>query len=185
MEVTGHDLAAVYALLSRIFLKEADAELMDELARPEIADVLEALEPGFGAFVRAPWDESRLEDEAAEYARLFLLPRGVPPYATAWRGGDEGAVRADLEEKIAVLHDVLRVRPADFGLGNVPSDHVGMLLALTSVALQVDTSGALAVKCADLTGDWVPRFAERVAAETTSPLYRAAARLTNSVLVSS
>ncbi len=181
MNTTGSDVGAIHALLSRIFLKEADAELMTELARPEIADVLEELEPGFAEYVRGPWDDAKLEEEATEYARLFLLPRGVTPFATAWLEGDEGAIRADLEERIAVLYDALRVRPADFGLGNVPSDHVGMLLALTSVALQVDSSGGLAAKCDELTS-WVPHFAQRVAEESTSPLYRAAGRLTTSVL---
>lgn len=176
-EGTGKELGAVYALLSRIFLKEADAELVRELARPAIADVLETLEPGFAAYVAAPWDDARLEQSAAEYARLFLVPGGVAPYAAAWMQGEEGAIRADLEEKINTLYDALQVRPADFGLGNVPSDHIGMLLALTSVALQVEASGGLAAQSRTLLDDWAPRFADAVIAQANDALYRGSARL--------
>jgi len=182
MSDTGQELGAVYALLSRVFLKEADAELMHELARPAIAEVLEALEPGFSAHIQPPWDAARLEEAASEYARLFLLPGGVTPYAAGWMQGEEGAIRADLEEKIATLYDALRVRPADFGLGNVPSDHIGMLLALTSVALQVDASGGLAARSRALLDDWAPRFADRVHAASEDRLYRAAALLLREAL---
>ena len=182
-EVTAHHRGALHALLSRLFLKELDAPLLRELTRPAIADVLEVLEPGFSAYVAAAvWDAERFEEEAAEYARLFLLPRGVSPYAAAWMQGDEGAIRADLEERITNLYEVLRVRPTDFGLGNVPSDHVGMLLALTAAAEATDASGDLTACCLALLAPWAPGFAARVADESHSPLYRAAGRLLGELL---
>jgi len=172
------DVGAIYALLSRVFLKETDAALLHELARDEIAQIGESLAPGFRARIAPPHDdEARLEEEATEYARLFLLPGGVSPYAAGWMAGEEGAIRADLEERISNLYEVLRLRPADFGLGNVPSDHVGMLLALTAAAYGIEPSGDLANRCRALLKPWGATFGETLATTTESPLYRAAGRL--------
>ena len=181
-DATGQERGAVLGLLGRIFLKEVDAPFAADLAQPAIADVLESLEPGFKAHIEGSWDTARLDEEAAEYARLFLLPKGVTPYAAGWIAGDEGAVRGELGERITTLHALLGVEPADFGFGNVPSDHIGMLLALAAVASERDASGDIAEPCVSLLEPWGTRFADRLATESRSPLYRAAAQLLLAVL---
>ena len=174
---TGAARGAICGLLARIFLKEVDADFVASLARPEIADVFEALEPGFRPHLEGAWDESRNDEEAAEYARLFLLPGGVTPFAAGWTDGDEGAVRADLGQRIGAVHALLAVEPADFGYGNVPADHVGMLLALVALAWERDASGGIAERAEALLAPWAPRFARRLQRESESPLYRGAGRL--------
>lgn len=181
MDLPREDLAAVDLLLANLFLQEADDDLLRELARPDIADVLDLLEPGLATYIRdTDWSESALEELAAEYARLFLLPEGVSPYAASWMPGEEGAVRARLGDEITTLYETLRVQPMDFGLGNVPADHIGMLLALTSVALQTEprpTGGGLAARAENLIRPWAPLFAEKLLEETENPLYRGAGQL--------
>ncbi len=136
------------------------------------------LEPGFRSYIQAgTWDGAALAELAAEFARLFLLPGGVSPYGASWLQGDEGAVPAHLEGEIASLYDELAIRPHDFGLGNVPSDHIGMLLSLTAVALSVDVEGDLAARCDALLDPWAGSFGANVLAATDAPLYRAAAAL--------
>ncbi len=175
---SGETLAPIEALLARVFLKEVDADLVAALAQPALADALEALAPGFRAFVcDRTWDVAAFDDEAAEYARLFLIPGGASPYAASGAAGAGGTVRAALQQEIAVLYETLRIAPRAFGLGNVPSDHIGMLLSLVSVARQQDRSGGLAAKAMALLTPWAPRFAASVADSTRSPLYCASARL--------
>ena len=169
-------------LLARVFLKEADPDLLRALTRAEITEVLELLEPGFTTYVRNAGSERELDELAAEFAGLFLLPRGIPPYAASWMEGDEGTVRARLEDQISLLYQSLQMEPADIGLGNVPADHIGMLLALTSVALEREASGGLAGRSTALFEAWAPAFAAGVIREAKSPLYRAAARLLIEVL---
>ena len=173
--------APVHALLARMLLKEADAGLLRDLARPEIADAMETLEPGFTAYVARDRTEAELDDLAAEYARLFLMPGGVSPFAAAWIQGDEGTVRSGLESEIADLHRLLEIAPADFGLGNVPADHIGMLLSLTVVALEKDPSGDLAARSRSLYQAWAPGFVDALLAKTGDPLYRAAAKLLHTI----
>jgi len=181
MDLPREDLSAVYLLLANLFLREADATLLAELAKPDIADVLDLLEPGVAAYIRdTDWTPEAMNDLAAEYSRLFLMPEGVSPYAAQWMQGEEGAIRARLSDQITTLYEALRVEPADFGVGNVPSDQVGMLLALTSVALQTESAPkgkGLAGRAMDLMRDWAPRFADDVRENSESPLYRAAAGL--------
>ena len=175
--------SSLHGLLARLFLKEADPDLLRELARPEIAEVVEQLEPGFEAFVARDFDEAALDELAAEYASLFLLPGGVSPYTAAWMEGEEGAVRAHLEEQITVIQQSLQIEAADFGLGKVPSDHIGMLLALAAVALEREPSGDLAERTLSLLAGWAPRFADEVAQRADSPLYRVAGRLLHETLL--
>ena len=186
MDLPRKELSVVDLLLARIFLKEADAELLRELARPEVAEVFEQFQPGFNAYVRdREWSDSALHELATEYGRLFLLPEGVSPYAVKWMQGEEGAVKARLEDQISILYESLRVQPMDFGLGNVPADHVGMLLALTSVALETEPTpkvGGLASRSQALIADWAPQFSDALLEKTENPLYRAAAKLLPEVL---
>jgi TorA maturation chaperone TorD len=181
MDLPREDLSAVYLLLATLFLREADAELLQQLAQPEIADVLDMLEPGTAAYLReTTWDAAALDDLAAEYARLFLLPKGVSPYAMAWIKGEEGALRARLGGEIGTLQQALRVRPDEMGFGNVPADHIGMLLSLTAVALQAEadpSDGGIAARVIALMNDWAPRFCTALQEESMSPLYRAAGGL--------
>ena len=71
----------------------------------------------------------------------------MSPYALGWIEGEAGALRAQLQTRIGGLLDDLGLRPADHGLGNLPLDDVGVLLALeagSKVALYRATARLLA-----------------------------------------
>ena len=175
--------SAVLSLLSRLFLREVDEALLRQLTREDIAATLEALAPGAAAEVtRALRDEGAREELDVEYCRLFLLPKGVSPFAAAWGWSDTQEQRAVLQDRIGGLFDRLRLRPQDSGLGHLPADHVGILLALASVALTGDEQGALADEALAILRAGRDRFAAAVAERTTSPLYRASALLLEEVL---
>jgi len=170
--------AAIRHLLAHLFLREADAPLLAQLARSEVAEVLDLLEPGTAATLRGTtWDAAALDDLAAEYARLFLLPGGVSPFAASWMEGAEGGIRARLREEIGTLYAALQVAPSAHGLGNVPADHIGMLLALQAAAIEREAGGGLARRVGRLLAPWATRFAEGVLAASDHMIYRAAARL--------
>lgn len=175
--------AAILSLLSRVIVREADAALLAHLSRPEIADVLERLEPGVGAEIeRALAEPTAREDLDVEYCRLFLLPGGVPPFAVAWTGGEAGTVRARLQAEVGAVLEALALRPGDHGLGNLPLDHVGVLLALAAVAEAREPDGPLAAEALGLLRPWGGRFAAALAETSEAGLYRATARLLDTVL---
>ena len=175
--------AAILSLLSRVLVKEVDEALLVELGRDDVAAVLESLAPGVTAEVaRAVKDEAAREALDVEYCRLFVLPHGVAPYAVAWAGGEEGATRADLQSRIGGLMDDLALRPAAHGLGNLPLDHVGVLLALAAVADARGEEDELRAAAFDLLRPWGLRFAAALDTASRSALYRAAARLLAAVL---
>ena len=175
--------AAVLSLLSRILLKEVDGPLLAQLGRDDVAGALDALDPGASAEIAAAArDEGAREALDVEYCRLFLLPGGVSPYALAWIGGEVGAARAGLQTRIGGLLDDLGLRPGDHGLGNLPLDHVGVLLALAAVAEERDPRGAQASRAAALLRPWGRRFAAALEAAAEAALYRASARVLAAVL---
>lgn len=175
--------AAILSLLSRILVREVDGSLLAQLEREEIRGVLETLDPAVTAEIaEAARDESAREALDVEYCRLFLLPGGVSPYALGWVGGEEGASRAELQARIGGLLDDLGLRPADHGLGNLPLDHVGVLLALAALTTERDPDGAASVEAFDLLCPWGLRFAAALEATSDAALYRATARLLADVL---
>jgi TorA maturation chaperone TorD len=175
--------AAILSLLSRILLKEVDGPLLAQLGRDDVAGVLDALDPGASAEIaEAARDEAAREALDVEYCRLFVLPGGVSPYALAWIGGEVGAARAGLQTRIGGLLDDLGLRPGDHGLGNLPLDHVGFLLALAAVAEELDPGGPQAAAVAELLLPWGRRFAAALETASRAALYRASASLLAVVL---
>ena len=164
-------------------MKEVDESLLEELAREEISTVLETLDPAVTAEIaEALRDEASREALDVEYCRLFVLSGGVSPYALGWVGGEAGAARAELQTRIGGLLDDLGLRPAETGLGNLPLDHVGVVLALAAVALERDPDGDVSVEAFGLLKPWGARFAAALDAESNAALYRATARLLSAVL---
>lgn len=177
--------AAVHSLLARILLTEMDRSAIDSLCRDEVVDTLEQLRPGCARYLRdTAWDEASLDALAADYCTLFLLPKGVAPFAASWLDGDPAIARAELTERINEVLDALQVRPADFGMGNMPADHIGVLLALHALALQ-QGGRQLAARSQALLTPWAEDFAARLtdhAARIEAPLYEAAGRLLTETL---
>lgn len=175
--------AAILSLLSRVLLTEVDDDLLDDLAREDVGEVLEVLEPGVGREIEAARKDAQAREALdVEYCRLFVLPGGVPPHAAAWAGDDPSAARVGYGERLGSLLDVLELRLQDFGQGRAPGDHVGIALALAAVAHTRDAEGDVAVAVLDLLRPWGPKFAEALAGRSEARLYAAAGRLLGEVL---
>jgi TorA maturation chaperone TorD len=70
----------VYSLLSALFLKEATPDLLAVLTGEEVAEALWELGSDMGRILHGPQPADLLEELAEEYAALFIVPGGLPPY---------------------------------------------------------------------------------------------------------
>ena len=164
---------AALSLLARLVLKEVDAELLEVLRAPDLVEALDQAVPGTRAFLAREFGPEEFDDCAADFATLFLLPGGATPYAASYFEGDAGAARAQLANRVAEALDVLQIEPRDFGLGNVPMDHAGMLLALWAVAIDRATGTTLPERVQALLEPWLGTFAQAIVKTAKTPIYQA------------
>lgn len=178
-------LAPVYSIAARILLTELDREALEALNEERLLEVLETLRPGCRAYLRdTEWTSDALDDLAAAYCSLFILPGGVVPFAAHWLPGDAAVARDEFAVHVNEVLEALHVRPSDFGMGNMPTDHIGVLLALQSVAMERG-SPADVERAGRLLQPWGPVFAAeltRRAAGMDAPIYEAAGRLVTELL---
>jgi len=157
--------AALLTLLGRLFAGEIDAELLDVLRTEGVREVFEQIEP-------ACIDGIDLEDTAAEYCRLFVLPNGVAPVAGAWLGTDDPDAASAVAGLVQNIEKALELElPKD-----IPPDHAGTVLPLWGWLMENQPAGV-----EDFAGiaaaPWLPKFAEALEAGAEIPLYRVAGKL--------
>lgn len=70
----------VYRLFSSLLMKEVDTGMLASLKDDGIAAALGELAPGIKDTLDSGDPEKQLEDLAEEYAALFIVPGGIPPY---------------------------------------------------------------------------------------------------------
>ncbi len=70
----------VYQFLSRLFLKEVTPELLDVLLKEEIKEELYSLDIDISKILPDIPQDRLLDELAEEYAALFIVPGGIPPY---------------------------------------------------------------------------------------------------------
>lgn len=160
--LSGPERAPIDRLLSRILLREPDAELEELLQASGLVSRLD--------------DSLDLEAHAEEFARLFLLPGGVPPFASAWLEGERERLGAQfvgfVNEALAALgREAERAEP----WGNLPRDHLALLLDLSANAAASDDPEDQALGehlCEQAIEPWVGAFARALVAQSRCPLYR-------------
>ena len=175
VRLSVRERAPIDLLVSRVLLVELDGDLVALLRQPEIRSVLEAVETGVGAALQRPWDAVREEAAREEYARLFLLPKGVPPFASAWIEGERERLGAQLTTFISRLMTVLD-REMEAQQGNLPLDHLGLLLELSGTAALDERpthQRAAAHLQAEALGPWVGQFGRALQRHARLPIYRA------------
>lgn len=168
--LSGPERVPFDRLLSRILLREPDAEL-EELLRA--SGLMSRLDEEGG-----PLD---LEAYAEEYTRLFLLPEGAPPFASAWLEGERERLGAQF---VSFVNDTLAAlgREAERAApwGNLPRDHLGLLLDLSANAFASEDPEDHALGqhlCQEAIQPWVGSFARALRERSRLPLYRLAAEL--------
>ncbi len=168
--------APIDFLLARLLLEELDAPLVDGLRRREVMTVLKTAEPGIDTYLEGWEIDDRATASREEFARLFLLPGGVTPRASAWESGQGCA--SDLVNH--AMLDLGRRVTTESRVGNVPIDHLGFVLDLAaSAATSADSEDR---KTGDrlythALGDWVVRFADALQSKAQTPVYRCVGRL--------
>lgn len=70
----------LYRLMAMLYLREAAPETLNTLKSREVTDALEDLGVYFGDALRGTPDEVLLNALAEEYAALFIVSGGIPPY---------------------------------------------------------------------------------------------------------
>lgn len=167
------ELAPLYELLARLLTSEVDSALLSAMREPGAAALLERLAPGFLE------EEPDLDELAGEFAALFLIPGGAPPFASAW--APEGAPD-ELPERIATfIHRAMEALDVEQSgaAGRLSLDHAGLLCALVARGLGGDEyEQSLAQHVRDeALAPWAPSFGAALAAKATSRVYRATGAL--------
>jgi TorA maturation chaperone TorD len=167
--------AGLYRLCADLLTHEVDGPRLEGLR--ELADVLSPAEPALGEWL-ARADEPALAALRAEFARLFLLPKGVSPRACAWldaEGGRAADALAALAHRAMEALDLHQTRDR----GALAGDHLGLLYAVTAAALASDVPERVRVGEhleAQAFDCWVPVFADALVRSSREPLYRALGR---------
>ncbi|MEM7051568.1 MAG: molecular chaperone TorD family protein [Acidobacteriota bacterium] len=164
-------IAEIAPLLGRLLLAEIDAPLMALLSHPDVAAVLDQAEPGCGAWLE---NEHDLDELAADYCDLFVLPGGLAPVAGAWA---EGVDRQDFLHRLAMVFPFESEIASSF---ETPADHFGRLLTVLGRATSPDASWSSPL--IDLVGPPMAAFGEALANHPTIPPYRACGRLLMALL---
>ncbi len=85
--------------LARLFLKEVDADLLNQLRSAEMAPILKSV--GVDLSVKDTTDEEFLEQLAVEFTALFIAPGSMPPYQSV---AEEGRFLADAADKAELFY---------------------------------------------------------------------------------
>lgn len=197
IEMISHREAS-YRFLSRLYEKEVDAELLDQMRRMDLSveegpsDLIE----GYRLLKRylEKAGETAAADLAAQFARIFLGggPRegdGAFPYESVYRS-PERLMMQEAREQVARIFD-------ESGVGratgcNLPEDHIALELAFmahlcreTFRALEAndaDAARALLVKQDRFLGErlltWAAAFSADVERLATNEFYKGVARIT-------
>lgn len=175
--LTLAERAPFYDFAARLLVSEVDASLHEALGRAPLRGMLSQLTPGFEAWIDAGFTTARRDALAEEFARLFLVPGDVPPYASHWLAepADRARARTDIASLIANACDGLGYDPDDDGpSGRLPRDHAALVFALAARAgaLPDAETDPLAVHFAsELLGEGWAAFGDRLAQSARSPIY--------------
>ncbi|MDJ0849762.1 MAG: molecular chaperone TorD family protein [Myxococcota bacterium] len=168
--------ASLYRLCADLLTHELDAPRLRDLR--ELSAVLVPLEPELEAWL-AGADEPALRALRSEFSRLFLLPRGVAPYASAWLEGDAQALATQIATLVHRAMAALDLQQTEIA-GSLSLDHLGLLYAVAGAAL--DSSEPARVRIGkhverEALGEWVLVFADALTKRAEAPVYRALGRL--------
>lgn len=177
MDTITAQRSQLFSLLGRIFVSELDEEMIKLLQHKDIVDVFEKLYEGYEEYICQEWKNSTLEDLAADYCHLFILPdkHSLSLKASHWSADSRTS------EKIENLvgryrHNTLHSNT----LSSLPNDHLGILLNF--IAHLLDSNNISAEKEADTfiqlaLQPWVKDFTQKLNERSNNPLYCASSQL--------
>ncbi|MDF1663500.1 MAG: molecular chaperone TorD family protein [Planctomycetota bacterium] len=173
--------ATLLELVAQLLIQEIDNESRDALRHPDIVSVLDKLEPGVKDYLGdGDWTEQQWDECAADFCGLFLSNKNTAPFASAWYGEEASVVGAAQSELVDAWCGLLGISISGGPWGNVPKDHIAVLVGLMAHALHVPgpEGEALAQDILERGLDpWVDKFTKAVLGATDNPLYRSIVRL--------
>jgi len=190
-----NERAPIYAWLATLFVREIDATTWEGLRSYPVRSILTQLEPSLDAELEHALLSERAAELDEEFTRLFLLPGGVSPLASAWReeSGEnrqpdkrpEESIREGIAQLVghgfeALGREPVRAEP----WGRLPLDHVSLLFDLVSCGATSSTPSDLETAHhldRELLGEWVGRFGRALSEQADEPIYRSLGRLVYSM----
>lgn len=173
--------ATLLELVARLLIEELDQESRDALRHPDIVSVLDKLEPGVEEYLGSgDWTEQQWDYCAADFCGLFLSNKKTAPFASAWMGEEASVVGAAHSELVDAWCGHLGISVGGGPWGNVPRDHIAVLVGLMAHALHVPGPEGEALAQDILQrglNPWVHKFTQAVLGATENPLYRSIVRL--------
>lgn len=176
--LSAKERAPIDRLIASLLVREVDRATWIRLREDPIPGFFSIEDPGFRDWIEREPTADRIEALAEEFARLFLLPDGVPPFASAWIEGDREPLAEALSTFIGETMEALGVEPIRVEpWGRLPLDHLALLLELVARAGELEGSeeGASSIQAhlhRELLGPWVAAFGRSLEARATSPIYR-------------
>ncbi len=113
--------SGVYRLLARLWLREVDSALLDELNSAPLSHAF----ADAGGVVSTSDDATTIDELAIEYCRLFVGPTDhLPPFQSVWQSGQfQDGTAASMKEFVEIV---------DYDADALPSgimlDHLGVQL---------------------------------------------------------
>jgi len=201
-EHPNHEAAkrsAVYALLSRLFLKEPGLEMIRFLKSREVLTLFESLDLPLGNEILKKDEASLIHELSLEYARLYLTPPShLPPYESFYVGGfrdDMENFEPSLQGKAAVE---VRTFYHEYGIlipeeAKLLPDHIGVELEALRLLCELESQAADSGHTdrvrqiegqflAEHPGRWIPLFSDLIIKKTENPFYRAVSQLTRAFI---
>jgi len=178
-ELSLAERGPIYGFAAQLIAAEVDAGTWDALGRAPLRTLLEKARPGFASWVGEPFTAEREEALAEEYARLFVVPGVVPPFASRWLAEPTGRERArnDVANLVARTCEGLGLAPDASGPGGrLAPDHAALVFA---VAAEAGSDPALADDPlvthfdAELLDTAWARFGDALERAAREPLYSA------------
>lgn len=191
LSVAARGRSNVYHLLAKLFLKEVSPELLAALRSKDVIESLNELGSDFNTILSSKPQEILLDELSQEYAALFIVPGGIPPYESvrlkdllnqepAWKT-EEFYKRCGL-----IIKDNCKTFP----------DHLGMELKFMAYLSDKESSAwqdkdeKAAAEWGNLQKDffsnhinkWVFGFLDDLDRFAFHPFYKEAARLTKGFL---
>lgn len=191
------DRGSTYGLLARIYRKEVDQELLDQMASMNLPEEVDAREIGEGYQLLKSYlahvTTNTLTDLAVDYARIFLgagaTGNRTYPYESVYTSPHR-LVMQDARDQVVKLYGEEGLAPEEEFIE--PEDHVALELEFmsylcrktTDALKDANSSGALGYlkKQQDFIQlhlmPWVPTFCNDVRRLAREDLYRAVAMIT-------
>lgn len=181
----------VYQFLSQLFLKEVTPEMLDVFLKEETKEALHSLDIDISKIVPDIPQDRLLDELAEEYAALFIVPGGIPPYESVRLEGQLYQKSAfEVEEFYTKCGLVLRDDHSIF------PDHLGLelffmgYLADKEADSLINRTGDDSEKWLELQkeffevhlGKWVFKFLQDMEKCAFHPFYRGIAELTQRFL---